>query len=150
MGEKTKSSYDQVRGIIIEIAYDLHTLYDSSWDKSRNCLFYKVLNNLQELQQLCCNPHVTYAREEDIKRVNDPNENEKIFLTMEQLANYDGREGSPAYVAVNGIIYDISHIPQWAQGVHFGVSAGQDVTERVKLCHGGGVLSLLKVVGRII
>lgn len=74
---------------------------------------------------------------------------QKLF-TIEELAQYDGRDGSPAYVAVNGIVYDISHIPQWAQGVHFGVSAGRDVTERVNLCHGGEILKLLKIVGRII
>lgn len=77
-------------------------------------------------------------------------ENEQILLTLEELEFYDGREGSPAYVAVNGLIYDVTPIPQWAQGVHFGVSAGKDVTERVNLCHGGKILKLLKVVGRII
>ena len=77
-------------------------------------------------------------------------DNSQVLLTLEQLAQYDGREGSPAYVAVNGIIYDISPIPQWAQGVHFGISAGQDVTKRVNLCHGGGILKRLRIVGRII
>lgn len=77
-------------------------------------------------------------------------QNGQILLTLEELEQYDGRDGSPAYVAVNGIIYDISPIPQWAQGVHFGVSAGRDVTDRVNLCHGGGILKLLRVVGRII
>ena len=77
-------------------------------------------------------------------------ENGQILLTLEQLEQYDGRDGSPAYVAVNGIIYDMTPIPQWARGVHFGVSAGRDVTARVNLCHGGNILKLLKVVGRII
>ena len=92
-------------------------------------------------------------KNEEINRQKVPktnNEDEQIFLTIDQLAQYDGREGSPAYIAVNGIIYDISPIPQWAQGVHFGVSAGQDVTRRVQLCHGSQILNLLKVVGRII
>lgn len=78
------------------------------------------------------------------------NEMDQIFLTLEQLAQYDGRGGGPAYIAVNGIIYDVSDKPQWARGVHFGVSAGQDVSQRVQLCHGGNILSLLKIVGRII
>lgn len=77
-------------------------------------------------------------------------EDQQILLTPQELERYDGREGSPAYVAVNGIIYDLSPIPQWARGVHFGVSAGQDVTGRVNLCHGGQILKRLKIVGRII
>ena len=77
-------------------------------------------------------------------------ENGQILLTLQELEQYDGRDGSPAYVAVNGFIYDISPIPQWAHGVHFGVSAGRDVTERVNLCHGSTILKRLKIVGRII
>lgn len=77
-------------------------------------------------------------------------ENNQIFLTLKQLEEYDGRNGSPAYVAVDGIIYDLSPILQWAQGVHFGVSAGRDVTDRLNLCHGTKMLAKLKVVGRII
>ncbi len=75
---------------------------------------------------------------------------EQILLTLEELEDYDGTNGSPAYVAVNGIIYDMSPIPQWMQGVHFGVSAGRDVTDRVNLCHGSKILKLLRIVGRII
>ncbi len=78
------------------------------------------------------------------------NEVDQIFLTLDQLAQYDGRDGGPAYVAVNGIIYDVTPIPQWTQGVHFGISAGQDVTKRVELCHGGKILRRLRVVGRIV
>lgn len=84
-------------------------------------------------------------------RENNEQENqEQVFLTIEQLSEFDGRNGSPAYIAVNGIIYDISNIPQWDMGVHFGVSAGKDVTNRVYLCHGGDILKLLNIVGRII
>lgn len=77
-------------------------------------------------------------------------EDGQLLLTPQELELYDGRDGSPAYVSVNGIIYDVSHIPQWALGVHFGVSAGQDVTDRVNLCHGGQILKRLRIVGRII
>ena len=77
-------------------------------------------------------------------------DNDQILLTPAELEEYDGSDGKPAYVAVNGIIYDITPIPQWAQGVHFGVSAGRDVTERINLCHGTQILKRLKIVGRII
>lgn len=80
----------------------------------------------------------------------DNNENDQIFLTLEQLEQYDGREGSPAYVAVDGIIYDVTPIPQWARGVHFGVSAGRDVTATVNMCHGTHILKKLKKIGILI
>ena len=42
---------------------------------------------------------------------------EKTFTTTE-LAEFDGRNGHPAYVAVKGIVYDVSNVPQWKDGKH--------------------------------
>lgn len=36
---------------------------------------------------------------------------EKTFTTTE-LAEFDGRNGHPAYVAVKGVVYDVSNVPQ--------------------------------------
>jgi cytochrome b involved in lipid metabolism len=35
---------------------------------------------------------------------------EKIFTT-EELAKYDGKNNQPAYIAVDGIVYDVSDYP---------------------------------------
>lgn len=39
----------------------------------------------------------------------------KTFTTTE-LAEFDGRNGHPAYVAVKGVVYDVSNVPQWKGG----------------------------------
>ena len=50
-------------------------------------------------------------------------------LTAEQLSAYDGRNGHPAYVAYQGVIYDLSASAMWADGDHEGMHvAGSDVT----------------------
>ncbi len=61
---------------------------------------------------------------------------ERVF-TVEELAQYDGSNGKPAYVAVNGIVYDVSLEATWGGGTHFGMYAGKDLTAQFNGCHGG-------------
>ena len=50
-------------------------------------------------------------------------------FTAEELAQYDGREGRPVYVAYEGKVYDLSGSPMWAGGDHEGEhAAGHDLT----------------------
>ncbi len=51
-------------------------------------------------------------------------------LTKEDLAANDGREGRPAYVAYNGVVYDVTESAMWSEGDHEGMhTAGTDLTE---------------------
>lgn len=50
-------------------------------------------------------------------------------FSAEELATFDGREGRPAYVAYQGLVYDLSGSPMWAGGDHEGMhAAGRDMT----------------------
>ncbi|WOO38357.1 cytochrome b5 domain-containing protein [Anaerocolumna sp. AGMB13020] len=76
---------------------------------------------------------------------------DKVF-TVSELAGYDGSQGRPAYVAVNGIVYDVTDRPPWAGGMHFaGLRAGKDLTAQFTSCHRGmeSVLTQLPVVGTL-
>ncbi|AWK52058.1 cytochrome b5 [Clostridium beijerinckii] len=68
-------------------------------------------------------------------------------FTLEELAQYDGSNGKPAYVAIDGIVYDLSKEPTWAGGTHFGYAAGQNLTDEFKSCHGTSTLKNLPKVG---
>ncbi|MCM8712066.1 hypothetical protein M2651_13785 [Clostridium sp. SYSU_GA19001] len=57
-------------------------------------------------------------------------------FTLEELAKYNGSNGKPAYVAVDGVVYDVSVQSSWGGGTHFGLTAGKDLTEQFKSCHG--------------
>lgn len=73
----------------------------------------------------------------------------KVFDAAE-LAKFDGQNGNPAYVAVDGKVYDVSNVPQWRGGAHAGgsIKAGQDQTEALKRSpHGAKNLEGLPVVG---
>lgn len=70
---------------------------------------------------------------------------QKKELTEGELGAFNGADGSPAWIAYKGIIYDASASPLWRGGVHFAKhKAGLDLTDALKLApHGEDrVLSL--------
>ncbi|PEG97319.1 cytochrome B5 [Lactobacillus sp. UMNPBX9] len=74
---------------------------------------------------------------------------EKIF-TLDELKNYDGKEGRKAYIAVDGVVYDVTNVAAWQGGTHHGNNAGNDVSSRiVKAPHGKSTLEKLEVVGKL-
>jgi predicted heme/steroid binding protein len=82
---------------------------------------------------------------------NNNNQEELREFTLEELAQYDGKDGNPAYVAVNGKVYDVTDVPAWRGGSHQNaVVAGIDATEYIsKSPHGASVLNGLKIVGTL-
>lgn len=82
----------------------------------------------------------------------DLSESSQLELTLEELEVYNGKEGKPAYVAVDGTIYDVSGSSRWKDGEHNGYSAGQDLTDIIKnkSPHGISVLSRMPAVGKIV
>ncbi|TLM65210.1 MAG: cytochrome B5 [Deltaproteobacteria bacterium] len=72
-------------------------------------------------------------------------------MTRDELAGYDGRDGRPAYVAVNGVIYDVTASPLWRDGNHQGAhQAGRELGEELKSApHVRAVIERFPVVGRV-
>jgi predicted heme/steroid binding protein/rubrerythrin len=69
-------------------------------------------------------------------------------FTLAELAQYDGAMGRPAYVAVNGVVYDVSNERTWGGASHFGLMAGNDLSAQFKGCHGReSILTKLPKVG---
>jgi predicted heme/steroid binding protein len=55
----------------------------------------------------------------------------RVF-TLKELEEFDGREGRPAYVGLDGKVYDLTSSSLWMDGVHDPCPdgfAGQDLTE---------------------
>lgn len=73
-------------------------------------------------------------------------------FTRAQLATYTGRKGAPAYVAVNGTVYDVTDNHAWSLATHFGLAAGKDLTPEFASCHAGQrwILETLRPVGRLV
>lgn len=71
---------------------------------------------------------------------------ERTF-TRAELSRYNGLNGMSAYVAVNGVIYDLT--PVFSQGMHFNHLAGQDLTGAFLRQHIPAALSGYQVAGRL-
>lgn len=74
--------------------------------------------------------------------------NGNLRLTRAELAKYNGFNGTPAYVAVNGVIYDVTTV--FVQGIHFGHLAGQDLTGAFLRQHVPAALAGYPVVGLLV
>ena len=69
-------------------------------------------------------------------------------FTPQTLARYNGEDGYPAYVAINGVVYDVTNIPQWSGGDHFSLQAGSNLSSAYDLCHNAReILYKLPTVG---
>ena len=97
----------------------------------------------------------TVTTESEVSTVSEMKENteektkEKVF-TLDELAAFNGKDGAKAYVAVNGVVYDVTGIEAWSEGKHNGVEAGKDLTEAIqKAPHGAMKVDGLPVVGKL-
>ncbi|WP_243109374.1 cytochrome b5 domain-containing protein [Anaerophilus nitritogenes] len=91
--------------------------------------YYELLTyETNKLRQL-----MKYANNMNSQQDNFKNQKE---FTIEELSQYDGSNAKPAYVAVNGIVYDLSIEATWGGGTHFGLYAGKDLTNQFMSCHG--------------
>jgi predicted heme/steroid binding protein/uncharacterized membrane protein len=76
---------------------------------------------------------------------------DKNDLTPEELRNFDGREGRPAYVAYGGRIYDVTASRLWKDGSHARKHlAGSDLTGSLKTApHGEEKVLAMRLVGEL-
>ena len=122
--------------------------FANAWKMKKNAalllLIFTLLFTITACTQPAAQPKATATPTQSA-------ENVQLELTLEELAAYNGKDGKPAYVAVDGVIYDVTNSARWRNGEHNGFSAGQDLTEIIKgqSPHGTSTLSRMPVVGKI-
>ncbi len=66
-------------------------------------------------------------------------------FTAEELAKYNGKNGMASYVAIDGVVYDVSST--FKSGKHQGYTAGQDLSDAFHSQHAESILKRFNVVG---
>lgn len=137
MIESEKSICQKMKQIIAKSENDIKILFKMPCIYARSSVLYELGAKMVELEELC--------------NQFSKNENRQVQISAEQLSQYTGKNGNPAYVAVNGIVYDVTNNAAWAAATHFGLTAGKDLTDEFASCHAGqSILDKLKVVGKLI
>lgn len=135
-----EESINEMDNIIdrLYISFDIYT---------KNMLLNRLRKNVSNLSMLVnglqCNTKTSIG-------TNSPQQMTTRVFTPVELSRYNGKNGNPAYVAVNGTVYDVTNNAAWAAATHFGLTAGRDLTSEFASCHAGQtILSKLTVVGKM-
>jgi predicted heme/steroid binding protein len=76
---------------------------------------------------------------------------ENKTFTVAELAEFNGKNGKPAYIAYKGAVYDVTESYQWLDGDHLGHEAGNDLTEAMEIApHAGDVMERMKKIGTLV
>lgn len=72
-------------------------------------------------------------------------------MKIDELKQYDGKDGRPAYIAYKGNIYDVTGSKLWKNGSHINRHfAGDDLSPQMSVApHGDDLLSKFKIVGKL-
>merc|ERR1711879_543728 len=89
-----------------------------------------------------CNNGEKVDAEENSTQTSEEDAESMLSLTASELSTFNGKEGNPAYIAIDGVIYDVTDVAMWSGGDHNGFEAGQDLTEEIKNISPHGVSKL--------
>ncbi len=138
-----------IKNNISEMQDTIDSLYVSCNSCTKNMLLNRLRKNMSNLSMLVQGLQNGVDAPNNVS-TNSQQLNSTRTITLAELSRYNGRDGNPAYVAVNGTVYDVTNNAGWAAATHFGLTAGKDLTSEFASCHAGQpILSRLRVVGKI-
>ena len=62
-------------------------------------------------------------------------QNKRVF-TVDELSKHNGKNGAKSYIAVGGIVYDVTGVSKWSGGNHYGITAGRVLDKEFAQGHG--------------
>lgn len=135
-----------ITGVLLTISKirSLDVLYSSPWGitLSVKIILYLVMISSALFVVLFIGPKLKKGMKKSVIAIPE------IFDPV-TLSHFDGKEGTPAYVAYKDKIFDMTSLKLWKNGVHMKHAAGQDMTDSLpKAPHGEEKLDSLPVVGK--
>jgi predicted heme/steroid binding protein len=75
----------------------------------------------------------------------------KVYFVSSDLAAYSPGSALGHYVAIDGVVYDMTAVPAWSSGMHQGGEAGEDITTTIASApHGKNVVVNLPAKGYLV
>jgi predicted heme/steroid binding protein len=72
-------------------------------------------------------------------------------FTSAELANFDGTNGKPCYIAYKGKVYEVTSNSNFSDGSHYDHPTAEDLTAAFEEApHGEEVFASLPVVGELV
>lgn len=141
---------NQVSVVLGNMQYLIRLLYATQYDQTRYLALNDLWHQVKSLAFLTRLLDHTPGAPAAAPALTQPTELRAI--TQQELSSATGRAGNPAYVAVNGTVYDVTNHAGWSLGTHFGLPAGRDLTAEFASCHAGQqwILPTLNPVGRLV
>jgi predicted heme/steroid binding protein len=138
-----------IKNNISEMQDTVDSLYISCSSCTKNMLLNRLRKNITTLAILVQGLQNNTAANVG-PRADTAQHNPARTFTPAELSSFDGKNGNPSYVAINGTVYNVTNNAAWAAATHFGLTAGRDLTGEFASCHAGQpVLSRLQIVGRM-
>ncbi|WP_261179457.1 hypothetical protein [Anaerobacillus sp. CMMVII] len=111
----------QLNHLITQARHDIYSL-SSIDDLSKKQLIlqqlWDTLSSIHFLSELLANQAASIQQTLPSEiPISPPQPNQRTF-TIQELASYDGKNGRPAYVAVNEVVYDVTNNRAWAAATH--------------------------------
>lgn len=137
-----RDEYQSIKTLIAKANKYIDILYTTTCIYSRNLYLYRLETIMYKIEQVCDGlKDESYDRRRFRQRE----------FTLEELSKYNGKNGNPAYVSVNGTVYDVTNNAAWAAATHFGFAAGNDLTGAFNSCHASpSILEKLSIVGKLV
>ncbi|MRX52954.1 cytochrome b5 [Bacillus idriensis] len=148
----------QLNDLIAQARYDIYTMSNLRNPTANQQHLQRLWNTLsmisfhsnQMANQCMTNNRFLMSNQAPYPNPSISKSRQRTF-TIGELAVNDGKNGKPAYVAVNGTVYDVTNNRAWAAGTHFALTAGKEYSAEFASCHAGqeAILSTLPAVGRL-
>jgi len=139
----------ELNRLAIEVNCYINLLYVTPCPITKNIISNQLRRDFCNLILLCREEISPVAQIVEAAKKDKTGQQSAKRITQEELSKYDGMNGNPAYVAIDGIVYDVTNNAAWAAATHFGLTAGKDLTTAFNSCHSNNkqILNGLKMVG---
>jgi predicted heme/steroid binding protein len=135
-----------ITGVLLTISKirSLDVLYSSPWGitLSVKIMLYLVMILSALFVVLFIGPRLKKGIKKSVTAIPE-------IFDPETLSHFDGKEGTPAYVAYKEKVFDMTSLKLWKNGLHMKHAAGHDMTDSLpKAPHGEEKLEGLPMVGK--